>query len=273
MIRIGASSDDAHRRELAELDAARRDRARDDDRQRLRLAAAEDQRERELVPREDEHEDRRRDDARAHQRQDHLLEHLPRPVAVRVAGGLQIARDLPDEDAQHPDVEREVERHVGDDQPGLRLEQVELLVDQEERDDHRHRRRHPRGEDEHHHVVAPAHLQPRERVRGGGADQHHERVLMPATISELTSPWTSRAVRERGREVSKIGVKKKSGGRANRLSLRAGRDRERPQDGEDEDDRQDARNSVRSQRAAVVSRDIGYPSEELQRPAEESVDE
>src|SRR5918992_4682193 len=80
----------------------------------------------ELVPREDDAEQSRRRDAGRGERQDHRGELSPEPGAVDLGGLDQLARDLDEEGAQHPDCQRQVDRRVEDDQHQPRVQQLEI---------------------------------------------------------------------------------------------------------------------------------------------------
>ena len=147
--RTGAREDHRRRGHEAPVDRRAADQPGDGRRRRpRRFARRQEDREDELVPGEDQREHGGRGDARDQQRQRHPEEGLEPRVAVEHRRVLVLRRDLVDEALHHPDREREVERRVDQDQPELRVDQVEVPVHEEDRDHDHHRRHEAGGEDE-----------------------------------------------------------------------------------------------------------------------------
>ena len=101
----------------------------------------------ELVPGEDHGQQRRHRDPGKGDGQDDAQQHLPVGGAVHAARFQQILRDVAEEGVHDPDDQREVDCGVDNDQRPERIEQVQMLEDEVERNEHAHRR-HELGRDE-----------------------------------------------------------------------------------------------------------------------------
>ena len=162
----------------APLDLVLRHAAGDADGERhRRVGLREREREQEFVPRDDEAEDGRRGQSRRDQRQDDAAERAETRVAVHARRLFQLARNLAEKAAHHPDDERQVEGRVDDDERRERVEQAQVAHHQKERDDRHDRREHPRRENPQREPLVQAargSSKPRQRV-GRERPQRHER--------------------------------------------------------------------------------------------------
>ena len=138
----------------------------------------EDEPDEQVVPDEEHLEDRERGDRRDPEREHDLEEEAPLGRAVDPRSLHQVPGDADEEVAQQEDRERQRERGVEEDQPGDRVEEVEVVVEPED-GDQRHLDRHEQEpDDQQEEPVAAGELDPGERVAGqrGNEDRHDRRA-------------------------------------------------------------------------------------------------
>src|SRR4051812_2082578 len=111
----------------------------DHDGQRGGLVGRQHDREEELVPNEREREKRGRDQAWKGERKRQAQERAEAALPVDVGRLLQLAWDLAEVALHEPRGQRDGERGVDDHHPGQRVQQVQVLVDDEEREHNDHR--------------------------------------------------------------------------------------------------------------------------------------
>ena len=100
------------------------------------------------------------------------------------AASIRSLRDPDEEVPEQEDRERQPERGVEEDQPGDRVEEPEVVVEREDRDQ-RHLDRHDEHrDDDDEEPVAPRELEPGERVAGERRDDDRE-VVAPSEIQSV----------------------------------------------------------------------------------------
>src|SRR6266540_2473720 len=190
---------DRDRRQRADLtpqDLVPADEVGERDGQRPNVRARQEEREQELVPREDEREQGARHHPRQGQPQRDPGERLPaaRPVDERRL--LEIARQVIEETLHEPDDERDVERQVGDDQRPIRVQQLPVAKEQEQRDRGRHRREHPDAEDPEGKVLT-ADTEAAEAVRGRDPDEQRKERVRGSNDQAVLQRLAARAAERR----------------------------------------------------------------------------
>ena len=145
------------------------------DRHRERLPTGEHQRIIERIPAEDEPQDDGDRDARHAQRQDHSGENTCPGATVDLGGFLDFQRDLLEEAAQHPDGKRQSDELIGEDQPGMRVVQADLLIQQIERDHEGEERHEPKAHEDEGERVLHREIEAGQCVGGGDAGRDRQR--------------------------------------------------------------------------------------------------
>ena len=113
----------------------------DQHRHRLRIGVRQEQREQVFVPGQDQHEHEGRGESRAHERQRDGEEDAELRGAVDFGALLEVEGNSGEKVTRQPDDDREVDAGVGRDQRDLRIEQLQILehdVDRQHGDDRRH---------------------------------------------------------------------------------------------------------------------------------------
>ena len=154
-----------------------------------------------------------RGDARQRQRQENVHQLLLGLGAVHAAGLEDLLGHLLEEGEQHPDHDRQVDQRVDDQEPGARVEQVQIAEDQVDRHEDADRRQHLGRQHPEQQILGPL-----AREEGHGVGRRHGRAPGRAGSSRTRSgrcSWRSgsnpRAPAPR-RKFSSVGTKNKDGG-------------------------------------------------------------
>jgi hypothetical protein len=139
-----------------------------------RISREQGQGEDEIPPPVQEREYRDRDDGRAAHRQDDADEHLPLRSAVDPRSLEHILGQAQHERAQHQDAERDRIARVGQDQAGVGIQQMQLVVQDEQRVGDHDRRQDLRDEQPADQQAGDPEPVPGQRVRGRQRDRQRE---------------------------------------------------------------------------------------------------